>query len=147
MDRRVIPVALLGLFLLIQLIPRRHSNAGVNPVEEFAPERSLTELALLRSVCYDCHSNETRYPWYAYVQPLALWIDRHVEEGRDELNFSIWHTYSMKRQANKLDECAEMLESGEMPLNSFTWAHPESRLSDLERQQLVGWFRRLRDEH
>lgn len=144
--RHLLALVLLAL-LLIQLIPTEHSNPVVNPAEEFSDDRSVSELALLRTACFDCHSNETRYPWYAHVQPLSMWITDHVEEGREELNFSIWHTYSMKQQVHKLDECIELVENGEMPLNSFTWAHPEARLTDDERTMLIGWFKQLRSAY
>ncbi|MCF8257339.1 MAG: heme-binding domain-containing protein [Flavobacteriales bacterium] len=148
MDRKtIIIIVFAGSFLLMQLIPRKHSNPEVNPVEEFSPDRSVTELALLQSACFDCHSNETVYPWYSYVQPIALWLDHHVQEGREELNFSTWHTLPMDKQAHKLEECSEMVESKEMPLSSFTWTHPEARLSAAERQQIVDWFNRLRSEY
>jgi len=147
MDKRRIFLLLAVGFLLLQLIPRKHSVAEVNPVEEFNPERSVPELALLRSACFDCHSNETEYPWYAYVQPLALWLDNHVAEGREEMNFSTWHTLPLDKQEHKLEECAEMVESREMPLKSFTWTHPEARLTDEERQLLVTWFRKLQAEY
>lgn len=140
-------LTLVVVLMLIQLMPRSRSVAEVNPAEDFDPERSVSELALLRSVCYDCHSNETKYPWYANVQPIAKWLDHHVEEGRDELNFSIWHTYDAKRKRRKLEECIEVLENEEMPLTSFKLAHPEARLTDVERQLLINWFRSLLETH
>lgn len=147
MSKKKILIALLGVLLLIQFIPRKHAHTEVNPVEAFSPEQSVGELALLRAACYDCHSNETDYPWYAYIQPVAWWIDGHVDHGREELNFSVWHTYTMKRQVHKLEECVELLENGEMPLKSFTYLHPEARLSDDERSKLIGWFRQLRADY
>lgn len=147
MNRWQVLVLLTVGFLLLQLIPGKHSVAELNPVEEFNPERSVPELALLRSACFDCHSNETEYPWYAFVQPFALWLDSHVNEGREELNFSTWHTLPLDKQAHKLEESVEMIESKEMPLKSFTWIHPEARLSDEERQMLVTWFRKLQAEY
>jgi hypothetical protein len=147
MKMRNAGLLLLAVTVLIQLIPRSRSLPEVNPAEDFNPERAVSELALLRSACYDCHSNETRYPWYARVQPVAKWIDHHVEEGRDELNFSIWHTYSDKRRRRKLEECIEVLERGEMPLTSYKLTHPESRLTDAERQLLTDWFRSLLESH
>lgn len=104
-------------------------------------------MALLKSACYDCHSNETEYPWYAQVQPLAWWIDHHVEEARESLNFSIWQTYSVKDMDHAFEECIEMVEEKEMPLTSFTLTHPEARLSELQRQQMVDWFKKLRAEY
>ncbi len=141
--KRKVAVALGVVFLLIQLIPRSRTVHEVNPAADFDPERSVSELALLRSACYDCHSYETRYPWYADVQPIAMWMDHHVEEGRAELNFSLWHTYSEKRRRHKLEESIELVENREMPLTSYKLTHPEARLSDEERTLLADWFRSL----
>lgn len=147
MDWKRILIVFLGVFILLQFIPRRGVTIEVNPAEDFNPERSTAELALLRAACYDCHSHETEYPWYYAVQPVALWMDRHVEEAREELNFSIWHVMSLSEQADRLEECAEVVAEEEMPLPSFTWTHPEARLSADERQLLVDWFQRLRAEY
>jgi len=141
-----IAIAVVLVVIGIQFIPRNHEAPEVNPVEAFSADNAPSELALLKAACYDCHSNETEYPWYAYVQPLALWLDHHVEEGREELNFSTWNTYSIKEMDHKLEESIEMMEKGEMPLKSFTWTHPEARLSDAERTQLTAWFAKLRTE-
>lgn len=145
--KRKVLVVLGAAFVLIQFIPRSRTVPEVNPAEEFDPERSVSEMAILRSACYDCHSSETRYPWYAQVQPVAMWLDYHVDEGREELNFSKWHTYTEKRRRHKLEECAEMLENGEMPLASYKLTHPEARLSDDERTLLAGWFRAQLGDH
>lgn len=138
----VVAVVIVG----IQFIPRNHDSIIINPVEAFDADNAPSELALLKAACYDCHSNETEYPWYANVQPLALWLDHHVDEGREELNFSIWNTYTFKEMDHKLEESIEMVEKKEMPLSSFTWTHPEARLSDEERLQLTTWFQKLRAE-
>jgi hypothetical protein len=144
MRNKVMIVAVILVLLLIQFIPRQHAGQEVNKAEEFNPERSVGEMALLRSACYDCHSYETEYPWYSQIQPVALWIDDHVKEAREELNFSVWHTYSNKKQLKKMDEAIEMIESKEMPLWSFTISHPEARLGDDERMQLVEWLKSIR---
>ncbi len=146
MNIRTILIGLALLIIAIQFIPRHHTLEAINPVEEFSAPESEQEMALLKSACYDCHSNETEYPWYAQVQPLAWWIDNYVEEGREKLNFSIWQTYSAKDMNHALEECIEMVEEKEMPLTSFTLTHPEARLSELQRQQLVDWFKKLRAE-
>lgn len=147
MKIKILVIVVMVLLVGIQFIPRKHANPVVNAVEEFNPERSVGEMALLRSACFDCHSNETEYPWYSYVQPLALWINDHVMEAREELNFSIWQTYSTKKKLDKLEECVEMIESKEMPLTSFTVSHPEARLTDAERLQLTDWLKRQMAEY
>jgi signal recognition particle subunit SEC65 len=101
---------------------------------------------ILKQACYDCHSNESKYPWYTYVAPLSWWIADHIEEARDELNFSDWATYTVKRKKHKMEEIAEMVEEGEMPLDSYTWAHSEARLSDEQKNVLIQWAKTTMNE-
>jgi hypothetical protein len=99
------------------------------------------ELAsILKTSCYDCHSNEVNYPWYTNVAPLSWWIKNHINEGREELNFSEWGTYTSRRKDKKLKECAEMIEANEMPLSSYTLIHTETKLSQEQKAQLIAWF-------
>lgn len=98
---------------------------------------------ILHSVCYDCHSNKTTYPWYFNIQPLAWWLDSHIEEGKGHLNFSIFGTYEPKKQAHKMEEVAEMVENKEMPLKSYTWTHEEARLKQEERELLINWAKQM----
>lgn len=100
---------------------------------------------LLNQACYDCHSNQTAYPWYSYLQPFAWWQKRHVTEGKQQLNFTTFGTYSHRRQASKLKAIAGTLNDGSMPLPSYTWVHPAARLSSAEKQTLAGWATRLYD--
>lgn len=94
---------------------------------------------ILRAACYDCHSNETSYPWYASVAPVSWLVTHDVEEGRDELNFSEWATYPAKRKHHKLEEVIEQVEEGEMPMPIYTVTHGEARLSDDQMAALVSW--------
>jgi len=99
--------------------------------------------ALLKRHCYDCHSNNTTYPWYANVQPVGWWMDWHVRDGKKHLNFSEFSTYPPKRAAHKMEETYEMVEKREMPLPSYTITHREAKLSDAEIRLLAGWARDL----
>ncbi len=93
----------------------------------------------LRKACYDCHSNTTNYPWYAEVQPVAWWLANHIYEGKDELNFSEFGSYSIKRKIKKYNEIATEVTDGEMPLGSYTWVHKDAKLSKEERNVLINW--------
>jgi len=104
----------------------------VQPSEEIA--------SVLKTSCYDCHSNQTEYPWYMQISPVSWWIKDHIDEGREELNFSDWGAYSAKRQKHKLDECIELIEEGEMPLDSYTWTHGDASLDENTKQLLNEWF-------
>ena len=107
-------------------------------------EPTMEVEGILRNACYDCHSNETKFPWYAHVAPVSWWLSDHIQEGREELNFSDWGTYSEKRSDHKLEECIELVEEGEMPLNSYTWTHGNAVLSDTDKSTLIEFFKDLR---
>jgi len=102
---------------------------------EVAPEIA----GLLKGACYDCHSNQPEYPWYASIAPVSWWIDEHMEHGRDELNFSKWATFSKRKRDHKLEEMVEEVEGGHMPLPSYTWMHSEARLNDEQIAKLKTW--------
>ena len=111
-----------------------------NPGDLFANEVVDAEVAtLIRNACYDCHSNETKYPWYTYVTPLSWWVFDHVEHGREELNFSEWTSMSLKRKNHKLEEISEETLEGEMPLESYTPLHAEAQLTDEQRELISDW--------
>lgn len=95
--------------------------------------------ATLQRACYDCHSNETRWPWYARLPPASWLVARDVNEGRAELNFSAWGGYTAARQARKLQEACEMVERGEMPIGIYVTMHPEARLEAGDVQAICAW--------
>lgn len=94
---------------------------------------------ILKTSCYDCHSNNTVYPWYSHIQPVAWWLQNHVNEGKEELNFDEFATYTPREQYHKLEEAVEMVKEGEMPLSSYTLAHSDARLSQVQKETLVAW--------
>lgn len=95
--------------------------------------------AILKKSCNDCHSNTTVYPWYSYIQPSASFLKNHIDEGRREVNLSVWKTYEAKKQRRKLAEMCEQVESKEMPLPSYLWIHWDAKLTDAERKTLCDW--------
>ena len=108
-------------------------------------EVSPEVLQLLRTSCYDCHSNNTQYPWYFKLQPLGWWLDHHIEEGKEHLNFDEFATYTAEKQKHKLEEVIETLQEGEMPLKSYTLVHRDAKLSPAQKQLLIGWAKQLGD--
>ena len=104
-------------------------------------------IAKVKDACYDCHSNHSEYPWYTYVQPLGWWIKSHINNGRKHLNFSEFATYSDKKAKHKFEEAIEYVEKGWMPISSFKITHAEARLSDLERETMVNWFKEKFDSY
>lgn len=137
---------LLGLFVLIQFI-RPAKNQSGEQSQDISLQYPIPEavLSILKTACYDCHSNHTRYPWYAEVQPVAWWLDNHVKEGKRELNFSAFTGRRIAVQNKKFEEIIEMVKEGEMPLNSYTWIHRDAILTDDQRVQLTGWAQAMQD--
>lgn len=122
---------LIGLFaivVLIQLIPVDRSNP---PVTQEVKWDSAETRALAVRACYDCHSNETVWPAYAYIAPISLVVAHHVEDGRRVLNFSEWD------RPNHAHDMVEVIEAGDMPLDSYLPLHPEAELTDAEKQELI----------
>jgi hypothetical protein len=98
---------------------------------------------VLKKACNDCHSNYTNYPWYCRIQPVGWWIQHHVNEGKHHLNFSDFASYTQKRQVHKLNDMAEVMEEGEMPLSSYALIHKEAKLTDAENKLLAEWAKNL----
>lgn len=143
--KKWVKFALIGLgavLLLMQFVRIDKSAPAVDPSADFLTMTNAPAemAALIRAACYDCHSYETKYPWYANIAPASLWVANHIEEGREHLNFSNWASYSAGKQAHKLEECAEEVAEGHMPEKSYTWMHPEARLDEVQRQAMAQWF-------
>ena len=128
-------IVIFVLFLLIQFIPIDRNNP---PVESEVPA-TLEVRSILKRSCYDCHSNETIWPWYSRVAPISWLIVYDVKEGRKELNFSTWNKYTSSDQAKKLNEIGEEVEEGEMPLWIYLPTHPNAKLSPEDRKALQVW--------
>lgn len=137
---------LLIVILAMQFFRIDKTNPAVDPASDFIGiAKPTTEVsALLKSACYDCHSHETKYPWYTNIAPVSWWLKDHINEGREELNFSTWSSYPAKKQDKKLKECVELIKEKEMPLPSYTWIHSDARLTDAQRVMLTDWFNSLR---
>src|SRR5688572_8756785 len=98
---------------------------------------------VLTQKCYDCHSNNTRYPWYIHIQPIGWWMASHIKEAKDDLNFAEFKTYDAKKAAHKLEEVVEVLEDGAMPLKSYVWLHSEAKVTPEETQAINRWIESL----
>lgn len=96
--------------------------------------------AFLKDACYDCHSNESTLPWYAAINPAGIFVRNHIREGRKHLNFSIIQDYPTDKKVKKLNECAEAVTEGWMPMDSYTWMHADARLTDEQRAELGRYF-------
>jgi hypothetical protein len=131
----------IGLFGIIQFI-RPSKNTGevyTNNDISHSVDVPANVKNILEKSCNDCHSNNTIYPWYTNIQPLGWWLNHHVNEGVEELNFSEFNTYKLRRKLHKLEEIAEQVKEGEMPLGTYTWIHSEAKLTVAEQQILIDW--------
>ncbi|HWO02510.1 MAG TPA: heme-binding domain-containing protein [Blastocatellia bacterium] len=132
---------LVVLFLAAQFV----RPAKTNPVsDESRAIQSHVEMSpevsdILGRACYDCHSNATDWPWYSKVAPVSWFLVSDVNDGRRHLNFSDWAKYDRGKAAKKMQEIDEEVTSKAMPLSSYTWLHPEARLSDQERTLVSDW--------
>jgi hypothetical protein len=136
----------IAIFAAIQFIRVDKTNPVSVPEKDFInvtqPSKEVADL--LKTSCYDCHSNETKYPWYFNVAPVSWWLKNHINEGREELNFSLWTDFDAKRKDKKLEESVELINEGEMPMFSYTLAHQEAKLSATKQKTLNNFFISLR---
>ncbi len=100
---------------------------------------------ILQVSCNDCHSNNTHYPWYSEIQPIRMFEDSHINEGKEELNFSEFGNYTKKRQERKLKSMAEEIKEDEMPLASYTLIHRDAKLSAENKKILLDWIVKIQD--
>lgn len=102
--------------------------------------------SLLKAACYDCHSYDTEYPWYTNVAPFSFFIKGHIKGGRQNVNFAEWASYDAGKRNHKLEECIEVIEDGRMPMKSYTWLHPEAKLTDAQNDKLIAWLKSVAGE-
>src|SRR4028118_2135334 len=133
---RKILLGLVVVFAAFQFIRPKKNKGEVHGPQSLAAAHPIPPAAegILRKACYDCHSNNTRYPWYANVQPLGWWLQHHVDEGKESLNFSEWKTYSREDMPHILEELREEVEEGHMPLPSYLKMHDEANITATEKK-------------
>ena len=124
-----------ALLIAIQFVPVARVNPPVKSDLQASPEVK----EILRGACYDCHSHETRWPWYSRIAPLSWWLADHIREGRADLNFSQWPLLDFEAQADALEDIAAQIKKGKMPLRSYRLAHPEARLDARQKGILLDW--------
>ena len=141
-------LVLLLIFGLLQFIPRPEKNISLsvkNGIEHLYPMPDSI-LLILKTACYDCHSNNTDYPWYSKIQPVAWFQNRHIVAGKAELNFDEFGSYSKRRQQSKLKAIASQVNDGDMPLTSYKLMHSGARLSDKEYNMLHNWLEEMNNK-
>jgi hypothetical protein len=134
-------LTLLVILVVIQFIhPSRNKAEGIQPnYIGNAYVISSDIKTILEKACNDCHSNNTRYPWYSKTQPIDWWLANHIEDGKKELNLDEYTNRNLRYQYHKLEEIAEQVREDKMPLDSYTWMHKDAKLTETEKKALIGW--------
>ena len=142
---KIIGIVLLVALVIVQFIPSEMNEGSrdvptdIAHVYEVSPQVEKN----LQVSCYDCHSNATAYPWYNKIQPVALYLENHVKDGKKHLNFSEFGNLPLDRQKKKLKEIAHEVEDGEMPLTSYTLIHQDANLSEADEEAMIKWAQDL----
>ena len=140
-------IVLLVIFIVIQFFrPEKNISAQIGPNDittQYPVPDSIQ--AILKVACNDCHSNNTRYPWYAEIQPVAWWLSNHIKDGKMGLNFSEFTSYRLKKQYHRLDDINVMIKKNEMPIGSYTIIHKDAILTDRQKLAITNWTNALRD--
>ena len=100
---------------------------------------------ILRTSCYDCHSNNTNYPLYSYIQPARFFMEEHIKDGKKDLNFNEFGRYSKRKQENKLEAIIKQIKSDEMPLASYTLIHKNAILTPTQKEEIINWIKKTKD--
>ncbi|NIJ45678.1 hypothetical protein FHR24_002146 [Wenyingzhuangia heitensis] len=134
-----IGIAVAIILVGIQFVKVDKNEAAIRDIDSFVidTKANIEVQNILAAKCFDCHSNKTAYPWYAKVAPVSFWINHHVEEGKEHLDFSNWSNYKTKRKKHKLEELVEELEEDKMPLESYEILHGD--LTESEQKLLIDW--------
>jgi Haem-binding domain len=140
-------LVLLLAFVVIQFFrPAKNIATGISAYDITAKYTIPQDVqTVFKTSCYDCHSNNTAYPWYNNIQPVAWFMADHIKEGKKELNFSEFAAYRIGRQYKKLEEISKEVDEGEMPLESYTLIHGNAKLNEQQKLSVTNWVNTLRD--
>lgn len=146
--KKKILLTLLAIFIIIQFIRPARNISNEVPATDITKLYSVPANVqqILKVSCNDCHTNNTVYPWYTNIQPVGWWLQNHVNEGKEHLDFSIFGSYPPKRQHHKLEEVIEQVEGNHMPLDSYLWLHKDAKLSADQKALLIKWADELRNQ-
>ena len=135
------------LFIALQFIRPVHNKSGQILTTDISKMAAISDsvLSILKNGCYDCHSNNTYYPWYSNIQPMGWLMAYHIKKAKSKLNFSDFGSYSQRRQLSKLDGIANSIRDDIMPLSSYKLMHKNAKLSTYEKALLINWVQRARD--
>ena len=146
MIKKILLVLLAALVVIQFIHPKKNKSEGPQP-NYIGNNYNIPEdvKTILAKACNDCHSNNTRYPWYATLQPVHWWLEKHVKDGKKHINYDEYTNRPLRYQYHKMEETIEMIKEGDMPLNSYTWTHKDAKLTDEEKSKLTGWAQSVMD--
>jgi hypothetical protein len=142
-------IVLVVVFLVAQFFSPEKNKGEIASLTPFIEQTNPPEevYKILKTTCFDCHSNVTKYPWYNSITPVNYWLNAHVKDGKKHLNFSNWTAYSLKKKEHKMDELHEEVAEKEMPLKSYTWVHSDANLNQNQIDAIVSWGKKVQDEY
>ena len=138
---------MLLVFIAIQFVRPAHNKSEQVLSTDISNAYSIPENinSLLTNACYDCHSNNTNYPWYSNVQPMGWFIARDIDCGKVKMNFSEWGSLSERKQTSRLQEMENIIKEGKMPLPSYKFLHKNARLTEKDKELLFNWIEKTKD--
>ena len=141
-------LVLLLIFIIIQFFrPEKNIHPQPQPADISTVYTVPADVdSILVKACNDCHSNNTRYPWYNNIQPVAWWLKNHIDEGKEELNFNAFGSYTAARKYDKVKEIKKQVDEGEMPISSYTLIHRDAKLTDVEKKAITSWSENIRQQ-
>ena len=140
-------VALVIVFIAVQFIQPARNKSGQVLSRDISKIISIPDnvQSILKNACYDCHSNNTKYPWYVNIQPMGWIMAAHIKNGKDKLNFNEFGSYSRRRQISKLKGIANQIKDDDMPLTSYKMMHRNARVSQAEKTLMIDWAQKTAD--
>ncbi len=138
-------LVLLATIIIIQFIRPAKNIASPNPAQDISTVYPVPDSVhkILLKACYDCHSDNTRYPWYSTLQPVYWWMNNHIQEGKRHLNFDEFASQTPEKKAKWIRHIYEQVDSNEMPLDSYTWIHKDAILSNEEKATVSNWAKAI----
>jgi hypothetical protein len=138
---------LILVLIAVQFVPVSYNQSETVLDSDFLKTYQVPEQIenILKTSCYDCHSNNTNYPWYGKIQPGAWFMENHIQEGKSELNFNEWANYSDRRKKSKLKSIISQIKNDKMPIFSYTLIHRNAKLSEKEKITITEWLLKLQD--
>ena len=139
--KKIIWIVILSVIIIIQVVPSGRPEVIMDNPDDLILNNLLPDSvkSIFKNACYDCHSNETKYPWYAYVAPVSWLVSRDTWMAREHLNFSKWESYSKIDKAKQLGDIGEEIEDGAMPMPIYILMHPEAKITLRQRELLMDW--------